>query len=172
MRNVTYQPELKDYIAGYRRYCLWSVWPRWNNLGWPIFVVIIFVLGYLISPNTSVVSRIVDALYGLIAPLSIMALIMITNVLFFMPRRVKRLYKQQRNLHSETNIEWSDADIRFEAGDSSMRLRWSEIVTVLENSKVIALMPSDYMFFVIPKRVLTASQIADIRTRIDGEPGL
>ncbi len=84
----------------------------------------------------------------------------------------KKIFAQQRSLHSVTTVTWSDSDIIFSGGDSTFRLTWSEIGTVLKDRKNIILFPSDFTLCCLPLRVLTSAQVSDImeQTRLHRRP--
>lgn len=162
MRTVVYQPILEDLDAAYRRHLFYMIFSRkWMRRYGLIFVGLLAV-GYVISFEEGVAARLADAASGLLFPAIVMGLVIVAQIFVVTPLRSKRIFRQQRSLNSETTVTWSDSDIHFSAGDFSARLTWAEIVAVLEDRKSIILLPSDYMLFILPKRVLLSFQIADI----------
>ncbi|MBP2513717.1 YcxB family protein [Sphingomonas sp. PvP018] len=69
---------------------------------------------------------------------------------------------QQKALHDEVAIQWGDEGISFESGRGSSRFLWGDFIRIAENQKAIVLLQSDALFNFIPKRILSADEVASI----------
>jgi hypothetical protein len=106
-------------------------------------------------------AKVVTFLGGVLFWSFILSLILGLNYVL-LPRRVHRIFLQQKALHDEVRIQWNDEGISFESGRGSSRFLWSDFVRIAENQKAIVLLQSDALFNFIPKRVLSADEVASI----------
>lgn len=106
-------------------------------------------------------SKVVTFLGGVLFWTLILSLILTLNYVL-LPRRVRRIFVQQKALHDKVSIQWGDEGISFETGRGSSRFLWSDFVRIAENQKAIVLLQSDALFNFIPKRVLSADEVASI----------
>ncbi len=72
-----------------------------------------------------------------------------------MPRQVKRIFNQQKELNSPFEIEFSEAGLSF-SNEFGQTLRpWQMFLKWKENEKIFMLYHSDVMFSMFPKRLFT-----------------
>jgi len=107
------------------------------------------------------VAKLVTFLGGVLFWTLLLTLILMLNYLL-LPRRVRRIFVQQKTLHDEVAIEWNDQSISFTSRRGASRFLWSDFLRVAENQKAIVLLQSDVLFNFIPKRVLSADDVASI----------
>ncbi len=82
--------------------------------------------------------------------------------------RARRHFRQQKALHGQTEIVWSDAAIRLRAPKGMVELDWTDFVSWAENDITFILMQTDNLMNGIPKRILTAADIDDLRRCLSG----
>lgn len=80
----------------------------------------------------------------------------------FIPRRARRIFLQQKNLHNEVALQWSDGGVSFKSAKGSSNFSWSDFIRIAENRHAIILLQSDALFNFIPKRVLSSDEVASI----------
>ncbi|MEQ1954556.1 YcxB family protein [Mesorhizobium sp. CN2-181] len=84
------------------------------------------------------------------------------SIHILLPWRVRRIFAQQKSLHDEIHIDWSDEEIAFKSERGYFKFRWNDFVKIAESKEVIILHQSDVMFNFIPKRVLSTDQAASM----------
>lgn len=90
---------LKSYVVGGFVFGLIAVGPPWNEPAG---------------------SKVVTFLGGFLFWTLILSLILTLNYVL-LPRRVRRIFVQQKALHDEVSIQWGDEGISFETGRGSSR---------------------------------------------------
>lgn len=83
-----------------------------------------------------------------------------------LPRRAKRFVSQQKSIQGEISIGWDAEGVAFAAKDAQSRTAWGDYFKWLENDVVLVLFQSENLLNVLPKRVLTDEQVAEIRSRL------
>lgn len=76
----------------------------------------------------------------------------------------RRYFSQQLSLHEPMLIFWDDNGLKTESKSMSSFTPWDNYRIVAENNSIVLLYQSDLMFQFLPKRALSASQIADLRS--------
>ncbi|MDX3882895.1 MAG: YcxB family protein [Sphingomonas sp.] len=79
-----------------------------------------------------------------------------------LPRQVKRIFLQQKSLHEDTTIEWSDSGISFRSARGRSSFEWSDFVLVVIGRDTIIFRQSDALMNFVPVRALTPEQVSDI----------
>lgn len=77
-------------------------------------------------------------------------------------RAARKLYAQQKTLQRLFDVSWTDDEWRTTSEDGNWRLRWADVRRMKANDKVILFFESDHMMRIIPCRVLTSAQRADL----------
>lgn len=106
-----------------------------------------------------------------IAPVSIAAAIglgywiALLSLIFFsaylrLPRQVKRIFDQQKSLHDNTTVEWSETGISFISSRGHSQFSWSDFVKIVKGQDAIILRQSDALMNFIPSRALSQEQLA------------
>lgn len=161
MPSVTFQPIADDLVAANRAYFRSSLRTRRMLksylLGGLVFGVIAVGLDWQ-EPVKAKVTTLVD---GVLFWTLLLSLILAFNYAL-LPRRVRRIFVQQKALHDEVAIHWTDESISFESGRGSSRFVWSDFIRIADNKAAIVMLQSDALFNFIPKRALSADQVASI----------
>lgn len=71
---------------------------------------------------------------------------------FRLPQRLKKIFRQQKSLHSPYSIEVNDDLIFVKAETGESRLPWNHFIKWKENKPLITLYQSDILLHIIPKR--------------------
>jgi len=104
-----------------------------------------------------------------------MVLLSIVSRYLLLPRRVKRVYRQQRNLQRPYEVSWDDDHYSTRSEQGNARIPWNEFLKWRENKRLFLLYRSDVLFHMVPKAALSNEQVADfsrlIRDKIASLPG-
>ena len=79
-----------------------------------------------------------------------------------LPSQSRRLFKQHKALHEMHRVTWSASGITFTVPSSESRFAWDDFIGVIEDKDYILLRQTEMMFNLVPKRALTAEQVADL----------
>jgi hypothetical protein len=119
--------------------------------------------------------------HGLIVGLfSILPATILTGLLFglavltdrvLLPRRARRFVSQQKSIQGEISIGWDAEGVAFAAKDAQSRTAWDHYFKWLENDAALVLFQSENLLNVLPKRVLTDEQAAEIRDYLTAAVG-
>ena len=78
-----------------------------------------------------------------------------------LPRRVKQIFIQQKELSSPFEIEITDVGMNFSNEYGNSTRPWRNFTKWKENKELLVLYHSDVMFSIIPKRIFSDSQQLD-----------
>ncbi|GLS44788.1 YcxB family protein [Methylobacterium brachythecii] len=83
-----------------------------------------------------------------------------------LPWTVRRQFREQRSLKEELHVRWSERS--YEVVGETMRsdLPWGDYVKWQENGELILLYISSRAYQILPKRILTAQQVAELRSHL------
>ena len=154
---ITYGGQLTadDYIAANKLHMRKRGWKR---VAWVVFWVLLGV-GALLSADVAIR----DPNSGL-PPLLLILLIAVTQLfvrLFYLPRRVRRVYSQQRNLQLPFESVCTDSGIESTNANTSSRLPWSHLIRWKEGATLFVLYQSDLMMTMVPKRCFAQPEQVD-----------
>ncbi len=93
---------------------------------------------------------------------SVFLSIILLNNFLQLPRRIHRIYAQQKALHDLVEVTWTDAEIWMRSSHGNSTFKWSDFLKVYNNEKVVILLQSDALFNFIPVRALSDEQAASI----------
>jgi hypothetical protein len=79
-----------------------------------------------------------------------------------LPRQVRRIFSQQKSLHEDTTVEWSESGISFRSARGHSSFNWSDFVLVVIGRDAIIFRQSDALMNFVPVRALTPEQISNI----------
>lgn len=71
--------------------------------------------------------------------------------LLYLRWRCKKIYNQQKSLHTPTEAEWDSENIEFIHSSGHAKMRWSDFAKFKESNDLIMLYHSDALFSFIPK---------------------
>jgi uncharacterized protein YacL len=105
---------------------------------------------------------------------AILGTLAVTIVLALLLTRIllrTRLYREYTKATGRMTIDWNEAGVRYRDDHGESRYRWNEFEQILDGRLVIALAFTSRIRLIIPKRVLSPSDIADIRSHIRAAGG-
>ena len=86
----------------------------------------------------------------------------------YLPRKHRRVFRQQTSLHLPFRFSWSAEEILSENERGSSNTKWSEIIKWKENNRLFLLYISDVMFLIIPKRAFAdQGELSRFRQALD-----
>lgn len=130
----------------------------WKRIAWIVFWVLLGV-GALLSADIAIQEPDVG-LPPLLLILFIAALQLFVR-LFYVPRRVRRVYSQQRNLQLPFESVCTDTGIESSNATSTSRLPWSHLVRWKEGPTLFVVYQSDLLFNIVPKRCFSEPEQVD-----------
>jgi hypothetical protein len=134
-----------DYIAANKLHIRKRGWKR---IAWIVYWVLLGV-GALLSADIAVQ----DPHAGL-PPLLIILLVAVSQLflrLVYVPRRLRRVYSQQRNLQLPFESVCSDTGIESTSASGRMQLPWVHLIRWKEGATLFVVYQSDLMFNIVPK---------------------
>lgn len=84
-----------------------------------------------------------------------------------LPLAVRRAFREQRNLHEDHEIAWSERSYAAVGRTTRSDLPWSDYLKWRENDRVLLLYVSSGFYQVLPKRALSADAVSDIRGHLE-----
>lgn len=79
------------------------------------------------------------------------------------PAAARRNFRHNKMLHHPIVFSWDAAGLDFKSNENSSRVNWPDLFRVMENRRVMLFFISPQSMFIVPKRVLTAAQIEQLR---------
>lgn len=151
-----------DYVAANRAWYVASPIRRW--LLWATFAIPLFVAGdYILDVlnGLSPLEAFADSAWLLAAAIALIAV----NILIPMLTRsnVRRMMAQNKALRSEVRCCWDTRAVQFFGTNGNADLVWSDLHRWLYDENSFVFLPSDKMMLLLPTRVLSRDQIADLR---------
>jgi hypothetical protein len=83
-----------------------------------------------------------------------------------LPRRARKLFRQQRTLHHEMSFSWSDGGSEWRRGSSVTDTPWADYHRWMETPETFLLYVNDILFHFVPKRALDSVQADDLRATL------
>ena len=97
-----------------------------------------------------------------IAMFAVIAAILVWILGFQQARESRKLHAQTAAFHHPFTLSWSDQGLRFDSESGVCTLGWTDFTRVVDDKATILLYQNDRMAQIIPKRALSADQIADL----------
>ena len=169
--SLQYLPE--DFLAAWRLQLRHNRFVRVSRFA-PLLLLVVTGLGSWTQFRDF---GLVTGLFAILPMTILSGLLLALNVLsdrVLLPRRAKRFVSQQKSMQGEISIGWDAEGVSFSAKDSRSRMAWNDYFRWLENDAVLVLFQSENLLNVLPKRCLTADQVAEVRDRLAatvGQPG-
>lgn len=108
-------------------------------------------------------------IFALIVPVAVLAFpYLITHLLGGVAAR--RTFKQQKTLHKPAKLTWNEQGVVMQSEYGDARVPWADFRKTREDQRVILLYESDRLYRLIPKRCLSAAQLADIQSCLVAVP--
>ena len=134
--------------------------PAFKLAGYAFLVFAIFILG--ISFYQAVARREDFLVVPLIVAGGLVYLAFFFG--FRWPQRLKKIFRQQKSLHSPYSIEVGDEMIFTKSENGESKLPWDFFIKWKENSGLITLYQSDIMLHIFPKRSFASpEEVAQFR---------
>lgn len=160
--NVSFRPTEQDFATvgqgSFRR----SLGRRRFRIRMAITALIGFAAGLTLSWVNTDNLILTYGLAGALLALLWLGLI-IGGSYLLIPRRSRRLFRQQRSAGDVLHWTWTDSAIALESDRGRTMMLWSEYYDWYENRSSFGFGLNDRLYHFIPKRCLDAGQIADIR---------
>lgn len=161
--EVNYHPDAADYVAASRAAWMRSVRRRRfvMSVAWlALFAVAVGVtIGWFDRGGF-------DMLGYPLMTLGLFAAWMLLCIGFgwlLLPRRARRLFRQQKSLDQDHLVTWNDAGISYRTPKAVSDLAWSDYHGWYEGRAVFLFMLNDQLHHFVLKRAMTEDQIADLR---------
>lgn len=161
-RRIPFQFNEDDLIAAARLH-VWTSLATRNALFFLVVVVIgagLIVSTLLSESGTPDVSGIVAT-----AVVGVPAVLAILNYMS-LPQNARRMYRQQKSLQETLAVEWSDDGMSWDGQAGHSRTPWSHYVKWCEDRRLFLLYHSDRLHQILPKRVLSSTDIDSIRSNL------
>lgn len=161
--EIVFRPTLADYVA-VARTMFWRGLARRRFL---IRIVIVLLIGAAAGPVfVWITDGTVDVrATGFAVAAMIGWLVLVLGLSFLLvPRRAGRLFRQQRTLDQDFRVTWDEAGYTQQWEHGAVLTRWADYHDWFENDRILAFGINEQLFHFAPKRVMTAEQIADLRT--------
>ena len=162
--EVTYQLTEADYISANRDW-FGRALLRWRTLiAASVMMVVIFVIGFAMARFLDGAPLIDQLGLGLsMAGMGLVALLFFFGLSFLLlPRRAKRLFRQQTSMHKPLRFAWSSEGCVQGSTHGEGTYVWSDLHRWSNGLSAVLIYHTDNLFFVLPRRVLTDEQHRDL----------
>ena len=137
---------------------------------WLVAVGAILALLYLVTFGMNAASVIRNGgPYSLLLLFALPILLLAVHFGWLLPWRARRLWKQQKALHSPIRMRIGDDGLDVQTEHGHARTPWDHLHRWKENNHLFLLYDSDNLFQMIPKRVLRPDQILGFRELLLGK---
>lgn len=162
MASVRFVPSEADLIEANKLWLKTEVRTRGNLLFFASGAVL-FALVALHAASAAGFGR--DALAAAAGVITwVIAVCLILGIMrLWLPRRIRRQFRQQRSLRNEVQLTWSEQGITFEAENGHSRHAWDEFGRWAESKAIFILFYTDRLFTFVPKRALSESDVNELR---------
>ena len=121
------------------------------------------VLAYLILMTMAYFQRWETALVVAVnAGAAFFVAFIVANYFVFTPVTTRRNYGKQKTLHRPYTFAWSETGLRISSDSGEGHLAWSDFLKWREDARIFVFYQGPRLFNMLPKRVLTPEQIADL----------
>ncbi|WP_295479604.1 YcxB family protein [uncultured Pseudomonas sp.] len=109
------------------------------------------------------------AIFALITPFAVLGFpFLITQMLGGI--RARKTFAQQKTLQKPTCLAWDEQGVVMKSDYGHARAPWTDFRKAREDERLILLYESDRLYRLIPKRCLSATQLADIQSCLAAVP--
>jgi hypothetical protein len=103
-----------------------------------------------------------DELLGLLSgvvilPVYVIGLLAVKH-LYFVPRKCRRIFWQNRNMHQPVTVEINAEDLLVTTPRGTTSIRWGELYALKANDLVIALFQSEAQCIILPARAFGSAE--------------
>lgn len=165
-REVTFTPEESDYIAAGRAWFLEALRRRRTFCVFAVAIVAGIGLAAFFAPTSPLSLDDFPALiaWALYPPMLMIVLYVITYALI--PRRTRRLWKQQKTLQGPVTFRWSDQGLEMIAPKGQSKLDWTDIHKGFANGRMFIFYLHDRAYYYVPRAALSVSDEKDLGERV------
>ena len=152
-----------DVVSANRLWLRWRrSWKYWSLL-FAFVVVVVFAVGIAPKLNRGDGTAIVRAFAFAIgwAAIAISTVIGLNYVLA--PRHARKLFRQNKSLHLEAMIGWSDEGFSYKSSLASGLQPWGHYRAWTENKDVLVMFLTDNMFNIVPKRDIPKATLEELK---------
>ena len=161
--HIRFRPEAADYVAATRTGWLKSLRSRPFAIRMAVFIAIIIVVAIAITWSAADFRATLFAI-AFIGGVFFTWLAACLGLSFLLiPRRSRRLFEQQRTLHREFDVEWTDDHLVYRSDTSTTTIAWPDYYRWLEGRGIFLFYLNEQLYHFVPKRALTAEQLTDPR---------
>ena len=82
----------------------------------------------------------------------------------------RRTFRQHKTLQKPATLTWSEQGVVMQSEYGDARVPWADFRKAREDQRMILLYESDRLYRLIPKRCLSAAQLADIQSCLVAVP--
>jgi YcxB-like protein len=159
--HVDYEISEKDYLDGQKLAIKNSSvrmvrWTRFVLPSFGAFLAVFLIHGILTQGfSVSVLPGMAFSLFFLLIP-------------FLSLRKQKTLYAKSNALHGRLTLDVDDSGIQFGGPITSAKVAWAYFGKFFEDERVFVLYQKNQTIFnMVPKRALSADQVADLRQYLE-----
>jgi len=159
-RSITLQLTADDYAVANQLHVL-------SHYRRPVTVVLVILWMAIVAGLIGVLGSWAEAVrtlpYILVLAVVGFAALMLMNYYVVAPMSARRIFPKQKTLHAPLTFSWSEAGLKTENLSGTWEIAWSDYLRFRENASVMLFYQAPRLFQMLPKRVLTAEQINDLR---------
>jgi hypothetical protein len=156
--EINFELALQDFYDSIRAHRTRSAFSKWS------YRLLLFILCF--GPGICLINLVFNPLSRFLEdglPLLLLGAFWLL-VLWILPKwNVRRQFIKQPSAHGPKKLSLDAAGLHWKWSGGSTDLEWQHFTRVLESKKQFLFYSSPVVFNVLPKRVLTVDQMADIR---------
>jgi hypothetical protein len=90
---------------------------------------------------------------------------LVLGVMFVLgPRSARKVFREQASLHGPVTYSWDNEGLQFNSEFGENRIEWNMFHHWVEDDTVMLFFEGPRLYRMVPKRVLDAGQVEEIRT--------
>lgn len=165
--DVTYTLTSDDYVVALKTAFGRSI-RRWGALrGWLIVAAACGVIGGFSALGTVGVWGKLIIVCGFLAWGAIMIPLCWGFCYLLLPRQARRLFRQQRSLHSPWTYRWSETGLENEGETGLVRFKWGDLHAWTRGRKVFLFYANDALFYMLPLHALSEAEADELESLLE-----
>lgn len=161
--QVGYTLELADHVAAARAAWARSLRQRRFSVRLTAISLGVLVLGFGVGLfDGTLGSAMITGALAMGAALAWLFLVC-GGTWLLIPRRVRRLFRQQTPLNDAKVVTWNDRGLHYRSAKGTSDLAWSDYHDWFENRGIFMFLINDQNYHIVPYRVLAENEIIDLR---------
>lgn len=161
MRTTSFKPTAEDLLAANRLFYFSSLRSARALRAFALGGIVFAILAAAWAWDENFTQPLLAGVAGFLFWTLLLSIILLGNFLQ-LPRRVRRIYAQQKGLHDLVEVTWTDAQFTLKTCRGVGTFDWSDFIRARRNGHVLILLQSDVLFNFVPARALTSEQAADL----------